>query len=161
MTGLAAQLAVEYPDTNTKIGVAVIPLREESLGRSEVELLILLAAAACVLLIACSNLAGLLLARAMTRRREMSVRLALGASRARLIRQMVSEGILLSALGGALGLLLAKPAITVLAQLVPAGLPSTAAPTMDFRMMGFTLLLAPDRRGVQHDSRLRFPARPE
>jgi putative ABC transport system permease protein len=142
MKGVAAQLATESPLSNTGVGTSVISLREDSLGRSETELLILMAAAGCVLLIACSNLAGLLLARAMTRHREMSVRLALGASRARLVRQMVSEGILLSAAGGALGLLLAGPAMKVLEQLVPTALNAASAPSMDLRMVSFTLLLS-------------------
>src|SRR5882672_8268069 len=138
MAGIAAQLATEFPDTNTRVGATLVPAREDSLGNSEVELLILLAAAGCVLLIACSNLAGLLLARAMARRREMSVRLALGASRMRLVRQMVSEGLMLSSAGGTLGLVLAGPAMKALGSLVPSSLGANAAPAVDFRVVAFT-----------------------
>jgi putative ABC transport system permease protein len=122
--------------------VLVIPLREDLLGNTRQALFVLLAAAGCVLLIACANLANLLLARSMGRRREMAVRTALGAGRARLVRQMVTESVLLSLAGGVIGLCVAFASMKLLARLVPSNMPATAAPLIDARLLGFTLLLS-------------------
>jgi len=142
MNAIARQLATEYPDSNQKIGAVVVPMREETVGNTRIELLVLMGAAGCVLLIACANLAGLLLARGLGRRREMAVRSALGASRARLVTQMVAEGALIAVAGGFIGVLLAPAGMKVLAALVPTALPLTAAPAVDARVLGFALLLS-------------------
>jgi putative ABC transport system permease protein len=142
MSSIARQLAVEYPDDNRRIGAVVFPMREETVGKTRIELLVLMCAAGCVLLIACANLAGLLLARGLGRRREMAVRSALGASRARLVTQMIAEGALIALAGGILGVLLAPAGIRVLAALVPTALPAIAAPAVDARVLGFALLLS-------------------
>ncbi len=142
MASVAQRLAKDYPQSNRHLGAVVYPFKDEVLGDTRVALWVLMAAAGSVLLIACANLASLLLARAVGRQREMAVRAALGAGRWRLIRQMVTEAVVLSVAGGAIGLLLAPIGMKVLARLVPAGLPGSAAPSIDARLLGFTLVLA-------------------
>jgi putative ABC transport system permease protein len=122
--------------------VAVIPLREDLLGNTREALLVLLGAAGCVLLIACANLANLLLSRSMVRRREMAVRAALGAGCGRLVRQMMTESVILSLAGGGLGLGFAFAAMRMLARLVPATMPETSVPTMDGGLLAFTVALS-------------------
>ncbi len=142
MLAIANRLKQQYPDENRYTGAVVVPIKEDLLGKTRTVLLVLMAAAGCVLLIACANLASLLLARAVSRKREMAMRAALGAGRGRLIRQMVTEGALLSLTGGALGLGLSLAGMRVLAGLVPLGLPVTARPTVDPRLLLFTLLVS-------------------
>ncbi len=142
MVAIANRLKQQYPDENRYTGAVVVPIKEDLLGKTRTALLVLMAAAGCVLLIACANLASLLLARAVARKRELAVRSALGAGRGRLIRQMVTEGALLSLIGGALGLGLSLAGMRVLDRLVPLGLPSTARPEVDLRLLMFTLLLS-------------------
>jgi putative ABC transport system permease protein len=143
MNGIGKQLVVEFPTTNDRIPrVVVSPVREEVAGNLRAELLVLMGAAGCVLLIACANLAGLLLARGLARRREMAVRAALGASHGRLIGQMITEGALIAVAGGVLGVVTAPVGIHLLAALVPTSLPASAAPMVDARVMVFAISIS-------------------
>jgi predicted permease len=136
---VARQLEQTYPGSNTKYGAAVFGLKDETVGSLRPLLLTMLAAVAFVLLIGCVNLANLLLARASTRQRETAIRAALGADRARLARQFIVEGLLLSALGAAAGLLLAMWSVDAIVALAPAGLPSFVIPRLDWRVLGFVI----------------------
>jgi putative ABC transport system permease protein len=142
MTAIAKRLEQQFPNVNYRLGAVVIPIKEDLLGKTRVALFVLMAAAGCVLLIACANLASLLLARAVARKREMAVRAALGAGRGRLVRQMVTEATLLALAGGTLGLAFALAGMKILARLVPTGLPDTAKPALDPRLLLFTLVLS-------------------
>jgi putative ABC transport system permease protein len=140
---VTTQLAREYPEegADSHGGAAVMTFRDELPPQARLLPLALLGAAGCVLLIACTNLTSLLLARAMVRRKELAVRTALGAGRQRLVRQLLTESLLLAAAGGALGILLAASAVPVLARLVPHALPIAGTPGMDLRVMVFALVL--------------------
>ncbi len=142
MSAIQRQINSEFLDSGTKTGAVVVPAREEMVGNTRVELLVLMGAAGCVLLIACANLAGLLLARGVRRRREMAVRSALGASRGRLIVQMMTEGTLIAIGGGVLGVALAPLGMKALSALVPTAMPATTAPGVDFRVLAFAFLLS-------------------
>ena len=141
MRTIAARLARAYPKELATVGIALSPLRDDVSERSSMILKVLLGAALCVLLIACTNLANLLLARALVRRREMAVRTALGAGRERLVRQMMTESLLLAIPGGLLGLLLARTALPLLVRLVPVSLPIAEMPTLDLRVLVFAALV--------------------
>jgi predicted permease len=136
---ISRQLEQTYPDDNAKYGGAVFGLKDETVGSLKPLLLTLLAAVGFVLLIACVNLASLLLARASTRRRETAIRAALGADRRRLARQFLAEGLLLSTLGAAAGLLVALWSLDAIVALAPAGLPSFVKPHLDWRVMAFVV----------------------
>src|SRR5260370_11772385 len=143
MTGIAAQLAREYPDTNAWVtGAFVVGLREEMLGDVRLGLWVLACGVGCVLLIACANVAGLLLARAAGREREMAVRAALGAGRLRLIRQSMAEALSLSLAGGVVGFLFALWTIPFLQRLVPKRLAGWSQPQLDWRLLGFAFLIS-------------------
>jgi len=116
---LSAQLAREYPQTNKNIAAQIVPLREHLVGSFRDVLPLLLGAAAILLIVACANVANLLLARGVGRAREFAVRQALGAGRARLVRQMLTESLLLATVGGAAGLALARWTLDVIARLRP------------------------------------------
>jgi putative ABC transport system permease protein len=123
LSGIAAQLQTRYPETNAGWGAKMLSLHEQIVGNVERYLYVLFAAVGIVLLIACANVANLLLVRAVARQREVGVRIALGASRPRLVRQFLSESVLLSLLGGSLGLLLARWSLDVLVALSPPEIP--------------------------------------
>ena len=144
MDRVGALLQKEYPDTNRTHGVYVRPLAEDLARPVRSGLLMLLAAVAFVLLIACVNVANLLLARAASRRREMAVRAALGAGRGRLAGQALTESVLLGLAGGAAGLVVAQWAIGLVRRLVPAGLPLLGVQHigLDGRVLLFTFLIS-------------------
>ena len=141
MRALAAQLEAEYP-ANDRIGAVVVPINEELVGNTRVQLLVLAGAAGAVLLIACANLASLLLSRAAGRRGELGIRAALGAHPRRLIRQLLVEAMLLSIAGGFIGLMIAPAGISVVNGLVPMGLSAQSSSIVDVRLLAFTLLLS-------------------
>jgi predicted permease len=142
MKAIARKLTEQYPRTNRDVGVVLVPAKEEVLGNTRLELLVLMTAAAAVLLIACANLASLLLARAAGRRGELAVRAALGANRARLMRQLVVEGLLLSMLGAVAGLALVPIGSDLLESLTPAGIVKVSASMLDLRLLAFTSVTA-------------------
>jgi putative ABC transport system permease protein len=139
---IAARLEQQYPDTNTHKGIRVVSALQALVGDVRPALLILLGAVACVLLIACANVANLLLARAMTRHKEMAVRSALGASRIRVVRQLLTESILLSLAGGLLGLALAFWWSDLLIALGKKDIPRAIQVGLDWRVLAFTLAVS-------------------
>ena len=139
LTAIAARLEQQYPDTNTHKSLRVDSALKALVGDIRPALLILLGAVACVLLIACANVANLLLARATSRHKEMAIRSALGASRTRVVRQLLTESVLLSLVGGGVGLLLAVWWSDLLVALGKEDIPRAVHVGMDWRVLGFTL----------------------
>jgi predicted permease len=139
MDAISHRLEIAYPQTNEKRGVEVSPLDVEVFGTLRPALLTLMAAVAFVLLIACANVANLLITRSEGRRREMAVRTALGAGRGRLLRQLITEGCVLTFIGAAAGLLLARATIALLLASAPVTFPSFLAPGLDIRVALFTV----------------------
>ena len=142
VSAVARGLSSEYPATNTGRGAIVLPFAEEMVGSIRPALLLLLGAVAFVLLIACANVANLLLARASARTRELAVRAALGAGRRRLMQQAMAEAVVLSLLGGALGLLVATWSVDALVALKPRGIPRLSDIAIDGRVLAFTLVVS-------------------
>jgi predicted permease len=149
MDGIAARLAQQYPDANANSGARLLPLQEHLFGGLRESLLVLLGAVGFVLLVACANLANLLLARASSREKEFAVRAALGAGGRRLARQMLTESALLSLVGGASGLLLARWGVDLLVNLWRQSGGSSALAIsrvnsvgLDAGVLGFTLLIS-------------------
>ncbi|MBV9302822.1 MAG: ABC transporter permease [Acidobacteriaceae bacterium] len=142
MSRIAGQLEREYPDTNGTHGAVVVPLRKELVGDTRTALLILMLAAALVLLIACANVANLLLTRGAKRNRELALRTALGATRIRLIRQLVAESLLLSAAGVAAGLVFAFAGMNGLQALIPEDLVNSTALSINVPVLLFAIMVS-------------------
>ncbi|HEY6187281.1 MAG TPA: ABC transporter permease [Pyrinomonadaceae bacterium] len=142
MTAITARLRQQYPETNNKRFNRVVSLQTHLVGESRRALMLLLGAVALLLLIACANVANLLLSRAATRYREIAVRLALGATRLRLVRQLLVESVLLGIVAGAVGLLLGWWGVDLMRRLLPVDFPRAQSISVDLRVLGFTLLVS-------------------
>ncbi len=139
---IAARLQTEYPRNNANRGVTVVTLQESIVGASRPVLLLLFGAVGLVLLVVCANMANLLLAAGSGRQRELAVRAAIGAGRGRLVRQLVTESVVLGLLGAAGGLLVAVAALPVLAALSTAGIPRVGDLGVDWMVLAFTAVVA-------------------
>ena len=139
---IGAQLARQYPESNTNFGATAEPLREQMVGDVRPALYAMLGAVGFVLLIACANVANLLLVRAASRETELAIRTALGAARGRLVRQLVTESLLLSIAGAVVGSAIALWIVDAVVAFGPEGLPRLGEVTVDARVLGFTALVA-------------------
>ena len=139
MTAIARALAQEYPKTNATQGCVVVPMRDDMIGNVRRTLFLLLGAVGFVLLIACANVASLLLARSTARKREFAIRAALGAGRFRVLRQLLTESVLLAVAGGGLGLVFASWGMNLVLTAVPDSLPRAEEVGLDLRVLAFTL----------------------
>jgi len=142
MSAIAARLEADYPEANRRANLAIVPLQDTVVAAARPALLILLAAVACVLLIACANVGSLLLVRAAGRTREVTIRMALGADRGRLVRQMLTESLVLAAAGGGVGLMVSAWTLDLLLRFAPAGIPRLDRVHMDGGVVAFTFLIA-------------------
>jgi len=139
MSLIASRLQQQYPKENEGVGATVVSLRDEISTQSRLLLITLCAAALCMLIIACANLANLLLVRSLARQRELSVRISLGANRRYILRQLLSESAILGLAGGLGAILVAYAALPLLSRLVPNFLPIAQVPPLDLRMLLFAL----------------------
>ena len=139
---IARRLAETYPETNKDYGALVIPLQQEFVRDARLSLWLLLAASVLVLAIACSNVANMLLTRGVGRTREIAIRSALGAGRRRVARQLLAEGVLLSATACVVGVLFAAASFRFLDNLIPPALSGAVFPTVDLRLLGFAVLIS-------------------
>ena len=138
MTGIATHLAETYPDSDKDSGITLVPLKEDIVGEVRPFLLLLLAAVGFVLLIACANVANLLLARSTGRTKEFAIRAALGAGRSRMVRQLLTESVLLGFAGGTIGLLVAAWGTKMAIKALPDALPRAEEVHVDGRVLLFT-----------------------
>ncbi len=142
MHTIASRLEQQYPKSNTDVGAMVVPMQEWITGKLRLPLLVLLGGVAFVLLIACANVANLLLVRGVAREGELAVRTALGAGRGRLVRQLVTESMVLSLIGGAAGFLLAIAGTSLLVSAAPKSIPRLTSIHVDGVVLAFTLAIA-------------------
>jgi predicted permease len=141
LNSIAARIEQQFPDTNTKVGATLVPLHEFLVGPVKTQMRALLVAVGFVLLIACANVANLLLARSATREKEIAIRASLGAGRRRIARQLLSESLLLAVIGGAMGLLLAYWLVDLLVSFSPQGTPRLDEIGIDRRVLGYTMAI--------------------
>ena len=141
LAAIAAALQSAHPSSNTGVGFTVVPLRDDIVGRARGPLVLLFAAVALVLLIVCANVASLLLARATTRREELAIRRALGAGRGRIVRQLLIEAMVLTAIAGAAGVALAAWLMRVIVALRPEGIPRLDEVALDGNVLAFSAAL--------------------
>jgi putative ABC transport system permease protein len=142
MTAISRVLAREYPEDNKGWGALVVSLHEDRVGDVRTSLLVLLGAVGFVLLIACANVANLVLARTLARRREMAVRVALGAGAGRIVRQVITETLLLALAGGALGLIVARAGVDLITAFLGEALPQSVPIAFDWRVLVFTAVIS-------------------
>ena len=142
MSLISAQLEKQYPDSNHKVGASLVGMHDDIVGSSRASLLMMLGAVILVLLIACANVANLLLSRSVGRQKEFAIRGALGANRLRLVRQLLAESALLGIAGGVLGLFLAWGGVRLISALKHVGLPQANTIEINLPVLGFTLLVA-------------------